>query len=194
MYPHRRQITFLLTVFPFNVIRRITLICFWSYRALKFSFYLRKSRLRKISIVFANKIACLEKFVSVSRVFCASVENNLFCSPSYFSNKDTHWLIQSPRFCYNFCFFATRNSVRFATSDRNKFNFEIYSEFPRRGAATPEGGANLLFDQFFPENCMKMNKLWPRQGGGRASLVPQDLPLLSPSEFRIVKMRTVQIP
>ena len=38
--------------------------------------------------------------------------------------------------------------------------------FPRRGGANPKGGANLLFGQFFPENCMKMKKFWARGGVG----------------------------
>ena len=39
--------------------------------------------------------------------------------------------------------------------------------FPRGGGANPQGGgANLLFGQKFPENCMKMNKFGPRGGGG----------------------------
>ena len=44
--------------------------------------------------------------------------------------------------------------------------------FPRGGAPTLKGGggeegANLLFDQFFLENCMKMKKFWP----GRAQVL-----------------------
>ena len=39
-------------------------------------------------------------------------------------------------------------------------------DFPEGGARQPErGGANLLFDQFFSENCMKMKKFWSRGGG-----------------------------
>ena len=30
----------------------------------------------------------------------------------------------------------------------------------RENVPTPEGGANLLFSQSFPENCMKMKKFW----------------------------------
>ena len=39
--------------------------------------------------------------------------------------------------------------------------------FPRGGGANPQGGgANLLFDQKFPKNCMKMKEFRPR-GGAR---------------------------
>ena len=38
--------------------------------------------------------------------------------------------------------------------------------FPRGGGADPQnGGANLLFGQKFPENCMKMKEFGPRRGG-----------------------------
>ena len=41
--------------------------------------------------------------------------------------------------------------------------------FPRGGGAKPHGGgANLLFGQKFPENCMKMKEFGPT--GGHASL------------------------
>ena len=45
--------------------------------------------------------------------------------------------------------------------------------FPREGGANPQGGgANLLFGQKFPENCMKWKNLDPE--GGR---IPGALPL-----------------
>ena len=40
--------------------------------------------------------------------------------------------------------------------------------FPRGGGAHLQGGgANLLFGQKFPENCMKMKELRPKGGGPR---------------------------
>ena len=40
--------------------------------------------------------------------------------------------------------------------------------FPRRGAPTCKvGGANLLFNQFFPKNCMKNERIWTGRGGAR---------------------------
>ena len=45
-------------------------------------------------------------------------------------------------------------------------------DFPVGGgsANAQVGGANLLFGQIFPENCMKMKEIGPR--GGRVSLAP----------------------
>ena len=41
-------------------------------------------------------------------------------------------------------------------------------EFTRGGVANPQrGGANLLFGQKFPRNCMKMKKFGPRGGDAR---------------------------
>ena len=38
-------------------------------------------------------------------------------------------------------------------------------EFPRGGDTNSQsGGANLLFGQKFPENCMKMKEFGPRGG------------------------------
>ena len=38
--------------------------------------------------------------------------------------------------------------------------------FPRRGGANFQGGgANLLLNQNFPKNCMKMKEFRPRVGG-----------------------------
>ena len=42
-------------------------------------------------------------------------------------------------------------------------------DFPEEGAPTPEGSANILFDQFFSKHCMKIKKFWPR---GRVPSVP----------------------
>ena len=37
--------------------------------------------------------------------------------------------------------------------------------FPRGGGTNPQGGgANLLFSQKFPKNCMKMKEFGPTQG------------------------------
>ena len=50
-------------------------------------------------------------------------------------------------------------------------------EFPRRGGGNFQGGdANLLFNQIFPENCMKMKEFGPR-GGARVPGAPLDPPL-----------------
>ena len=44
--------------------------------------------------------------------------------------------------------------------------------FPRGGGANSQGGgANPLFGQNFPENCMQIKEFEPR-GGGRVSLAP----------------------
>ena len=56
--------------------------------------------------------------------------------------------------------------------------------FPRGGGANPEGGgANLIFGQKFPENCMKMKEFGPR-GGKRASLAPP--PPLDPPTYLMI--------
>ena len=45
--------------------------------------------------------------------------------------------------------------------------------FLRGGGTNPKvGGANLLFGQFFPENCMKMKKFWARGWGARSPHAP----------------------
>ena len=47
-------------------------------------------------------------------------------------------------------------------------------DFPEEGGANPQGGgANVLFGQKIPENCMKMKEFGPRGGG--ASLAPPSL-------------------
>ena len=40
----------------------------------------------------------------------------------------------------------------------------------KTGGANPKGGANLLFGQFLPKNCMKMEKL--NQKGGMHPCAP----------------------
>ena len=55
--------------------------------------------------------------------------------------------------------------------------------FPRGGGANPlSGGANLLFGQKFPKNCMKMKEFGP---GGHASLAP---PLDPPMIFGLLEV------
>ena len=46
-------------------------------------------------------------------------------------------------------------------------------DFPDSGRQ-PKGGANLLFGQFFPENCMKIKEIGPR---GEARSSPPDPPM-----------------
>ena len=49
--------------------------------------------------------------------------------------------------------------------------------FPRGGGANSQsGGANLLFGQHFPENCMKMKEFGPT-GGARVPGAPLDTPM-----------------
>ena len=50
--------------------------------------------------------------------------------------------------------------------------------FPRGGAANPQDeGANLLFGQKIPENCMKMKEFGPRRGVTCPWCPPLDLPM-----------------
>ena len=48
-------------------------------------------------------------------------------------------------------------------------------DFPEEGAPTTKvgGGANLLFGQNFPENCMKMDEFGPREGARCPGTPPQ---------------------
>ena len=49
-------------------------------------------------------------------------------------------------------------------------------EFPRGGCANPQGGgANLLFGQITPQNCMKMKEFGPR--GDHVPSAHLDLPM-----------------
>ena len=50
--------------------------------------------------------------------------------------------------------------------------------FPRGGCANPEGeGRQPTICLIFPENCMKMKKVWLRGGGGTSLAPPLDPPL-----------------
>ena len=51
--------------------------------------------------------------------------------------------------------------------------------FPRGGCANPKGGGGRqpIIWPIFPENCMKMKKIWPRGGGARPLRPPLDPPL-----------------
>ena len=61
------------------------------------------------------------------------------------------------------------HSIRLAVAD---------PEFPRGGGANPQGGgANLLFGQKFPKNCMKMKEFGPRGGWGASLAPPLDPPM-----------------
>ena len=40
------------------------------------------------------------------------------------------------------------------------------------------GGANRLFDQFFPKNCMKMKEIGLGGGGARPCRIPLDPPMM----------------
>ena len=54
--------------------------------------------------------------------------------------------------------------------------------FPRGGGANSQGGgANLLFGQKFPQNCMEMKEFGPRGGGASLATPPPPLdpPMLS---------------
>ena len=53
--------------------------------------------------------------------------------------------------------------------------------FPRRGGANPRGGgANILFDQFFPKTAWKWRKFDP-EGGARVPAPPLDPPMVRTS-------------
>ena len=75
-----------------------------------------------------------------------------------FSKHEEHAIIEAHSHCAICeCDFFAHNAV-------------TDPEFPRGGGANPQGrGANLLFDQKCPENCMKMKEFGP--GGGCRSLV-----------------------
>ena len=51
-------------------------------------------------------------------------------------------------------------------------------DFPDGGAPTPEGGgANILFDRFFPKTAWKWKKFDPEGGGARPCAPPLDPPM-----------------
>ena len=59
-------------------------------------------------------------------------------------------------------------------------------DFPKKGANSQSGCANLLFCKFFAENCMKMKEIGPQGGGGARVHAPS----LDPSVLSVVDLHT----
>ena len=53
-------------------------------------------------------------------------------------------------------------------------------DFPDWGRQPQKGGAFILFDQIFAENCMKLKEIRPRGDPGSASVKGHQYPKFSP--------------
>ena len=70
--------------------------------------------------------------------------------------------------CSTHILYSTHQSLKPKATYFKQIGKEIQAIFNHVAVTDPElprGGTNLLIDQFFPENCMKIKKFWP--GGAR---------------------------